>query len=359
MPGKVSDKMSENVSNKMPGNAPDKMSDERKGIRLEMNHIKLKKHLEKHHQNHHEKYPISKEFFPYNHLTISLNKGAIRASQRMAKAPLFLWRNRDLTVERKVIPTYGGGKIELYILTPNRVKGKLPCLIYYHGGGFFLEATHSQYRIAMLYAIYGRCKVVFVRYRLAPDYTFPIPQEDAYAAYKWVIRNVDALGVNAKKIAVAGDSAGGTLTATTSMLAIKRNAPIRPLFQMLIYPWLDSRNISESFRRYTDTPIWNSTLSEKFVPITDPTPEKVPLFLRSPIEADSFVGLPPAYIEIAEFDCLHDDGVFYAEKLREENIPTELYEAKGTMHAFDTKVSAPTSLRMIKNRIWYIRRMFR
>ncbi len=80
--------------------------------------------------------------------------------------------------------------------------------------------------------------------------------------------------------------------------------------------------------------------------------------LRSPIENESFKGFPPAYIEVAEFDCLHDDGVLYAELLRDEGIPVKLIETKGTMHGFDTKLTAPTTRKMIKNRIKYIRKMF-
>ena len=80
--------------------------------------------------------------------------------------------------------------------------------------------------------------------------------------------------------------------------------------------------------------------------------------MYSPVEVESFEGLPPAYIETAEFDCLHDDGILFGELLKKEGIDVELYETKGTMHGFDTKLKAPTSKEMIKNRIRYIRRMF-
>lgn len=110
------------------------------------------------------------------------------------------------------------------------------------------------------------------------------------------------------------------------------------LFQLLVYPWLDARNgregctPSESYRRFTDTPI----------------------AYRSPVEAEDYTQLPPAYIEVAEFDCLHDDGVLYASLL--ENA--ELHEVKGAMHGFDTKWTAPTSQRMIAKRAEYMRGWF-
>ena len=87
-------------------------------------------------------------------------------------------------------------------------------------------------------------------------------------------------------------------------------------------------------------------------------PSTLPLAWRSPVEADSHAGLPPAYIEVAEFDCLHDDGVLYAKLLQDNGISVEFHEVKGTMHGFDTVVHAPTSQAMLKKRTAYIRQMF-
>jgi len=104
--------------------------------------------------------------------------------------------------------------------------------------------------------------------------------------------------------------------------------------------------------------MWNATLSRKVGPIINPAPSSIPLAYRSPVEADSHAGLPPAYIEVAEFDCLHDDGVLYASLLRNSGIEVEFHESKGTMHGFDTVFNAPTSQAMIAKRVAYIRRMF-
>jgi len=197
-----------------------------------------------------------------------------------------------------------------------------------------------------------------VRYRLAPQYPFPYPQEDCYAALCWVHEHADALGIDPERIGIGGDSAGGTLSVTSCMMARDRGSGIRPLFQLLIYPWLDDRNVSESYRRYTDTPMWNSALSRSVAPLTNPDPSATPLAYRSPVEAERFDALPPAYIEVAEFDPLHDDGVSYAKLLKSAGIDVELHETKGTMHGFDSKVTAPTTQRMLKNRVEYMRRLF-
>ena len=104
--------------------------------------------------------------------------------------------------------------------------------------------------------------------------------------------------------------------------------------------------------------MWNSTLSKKVGPIMNPTPEALPLAYRSPVEADSFAGMPPAYVEVAEFDCLHDDGVLYAKLLQDAGIEAELHESSGTMHGFDTVFNAPTAQKMIALRVAYMKRMF-
>ena len=220
------------------------------------------------------------------------------------------------------------------------------------------EGTSGHYRHAVNYAKGADCIVAYVKYRLGPEYPFPYPQEDCYAALCWVHDHAAELGVDPDRIAVGGDSAGGTLSVVSCLMARDRGAAVQPLFQLLVYPWLDGRNLSDSYRKYTDTPMWNSTLSKKVGPIINPDPESIPLAWRSPVEADSHADLPPAYIEVAEFDCLHDDGVLYAKLLRDNGIPVEFHEAKGTMHGFDTVFKAPTSQAMLKKRTAYIRRMF-
>ena len=104
--------------------------------------------------------------------------------------------------------------------------------------------------------------------------------------------------------------------------------------------------------------MWNSSLSKKVGPLTNPDPSATPLAYRSPVEADSFDALPPAYIEVTEFDPLRDDGVCYAELLTKAGIAVELHKTKGTMHGFDTKVKAPTTRKMLDARVAYMRDKF-
>jgi acetyl esterase/lipase len=128
---------------------------------------------------------------------------------------------------------------------------------------------------------------------------------------------------------------------------------------MLPYPFLDARNNSASSRKYTDTPMWNATLSGRIGPLTNVDKNSPDYVYYSPVEADHFEGLPPAYIETAEFDCLHDDGICYAEKLRAAGAKVVLNETKGTMHGFDIVQGAPTTQEALKARIRFMKEQYK
>ena len=124
------------------------------------------------------------------------------------------------------------------------------------------------------------------------------------------------------------------------------------------HPYLDVRNNSESCKKFTDTPMWNSALSSRIAPMTRAQRGRADFIYYSPVEAESFEGLPPAYIETAEFDCLHDDGILYAEKLHEAGIAVTLNETKGTMHGFDIVQNAPTAKTAVRARIAFMKKRF-
>ena len=303
------------------------------------------------------KYPISKEYFPLSMYTPSMTRKSIERVNRLYRMPKSLLRDPELDISMLKIPGYKDGEIELMLFTPAGIQKPAPCFYFIHGGGFVFEATSTHYRRAANFAKDGDCIVAFVKYRQGPDYTFPYPQEDCYAALLWLHGHAAEIGIDPDKIGIGGDSAGGTLAVTSCLMARDRGTGIKPLFQLLIYPFLDRRG-GESYRKYTDTPVWNSTLSKKVDQLINPHPEDTPLAYRSPVEADSLEGLPQAYIEVAEFDALRDDGILYSRLLQDTGIDVEFHDTHGTMHGYDYVLNAPTTLLMQVLRIEYMKRKF-
>ena len=304
------------------------------------------------------KYKIDREFFPFSHFTPPISEKFLAMAVPHMKTPGCIFKDKALDVSRCEIESYDGEKIECFVMSPKSAGGNAPCLIYLHGGGFVLAASGYHYKNAMRYAKEVGCRVVFVNYRLAPAHPHPVFFEDAYAAMCWTYDNADRLGIDRDRIGVGGDSAGSTLAVGVCMMARDRKHPVKFAFQMLPYPYLDARNNSESCKKFTDTPMWNSTLSGRIAPLTKADRNHPNYVYYSPVEAGNFDGLPPAYIETAEFDCLHDDGILYAEKLRAAGVAVTLNETKGTMHGFDIMQKAQPTMAALAARIDFMKQLF-
>lgn len=305
-----------------------------------------------------KKYAISWEFFPFNLFTPPISEKFLNVAVPHMKVPGFLWNDPELDVKREYITSYDGEKIECFILSPKALSEKSPCLVYYHGGGFVLPAASYHYKNAMRYAKEVGCKVIFVNYRLAPQVHHPVFFEDCYAALCWVYDHAEELGIDHNKIGVGGDSAGSALSVGVCMMARDRKHPVKICFQMLPYPYLDGRNDSESCKKYTDTPMWNSTLSGRIGDMTKADKNKTDYVYYSPVEAESFEGLPHAYIETAEYDCLHDDGILYAKLLKEAGVKAYINETKGTMHGFDIVTGSKITRAAVYKRIRFMKKCF-
>lgn len=304
------------------------------------------------------KYKISKEFFPFSHFTPPISERFLAMAVPHMKIPKSIFKDRGVDVSRHKVVSYDGEEIECLLMSPKALGKNAPCLIYLHGGGFVLAAAGYHYKNAMRYAGEVGCKVVFVQYRLAPEHPHPVFFEDCYAAMCWTYDGADILGIDRARIGIGGDSAGATLAVGVCMMARERAHPVKFSFQMLSYPYLDARNESASCRKFTDTPMWNSSLSSRIAPMTRADRSRPDFVYYSPVEAQSFEGLPPAYIETAEFDCLHDDGILYAEKLRGAGIEAVVNETRGTMHGFDIVQRAKTTQKALAERIVYMKNRF-
>ena len=306
------------------------------------------------------KYPINKEFSPYSRFAPPIRNAKMAGWMgSMMKPPRWVRKNRDheISMKKETIKSYDGAEIEILIFDPYGIEEPAPCLVYYHGGGFFFGGAGYHYKLAKQYALETPCKVVFVQYRLAPKNPHPTPAEDCYAALRWAFEKADKLNVDKEKIAVGGDSAGGALAAAVCQMAKDRGTDM-PLLQLLIYPVTDRRMNYDSCRKFTDTPMWNAKLSVKMWQGYVQDENAPDIAYASPMEAKIFGNLPSAYVETAEFDCLHDEGIAYANALLEAGVSVELKETRGTMHGFDIVEKAPTTRAAIKARIEYMKKIF-
>ena len=304
------------------------------------------------------KYAISKEFFPLYYFSAPVVHPKIAGFfGSMLKPPKSIFRDSEIDVKTEKIKVFGNEEINVYVMSPKNCLGISPCIVYFHGGGFVYGAASNHYYFCKDYALGANCKIIFVDYRLAPKYQFPIPAEDCYASYLWTVENSERLNIDKNKIAIAGDSAGGNLTAAVALMVRDRNA-LPPIFQMMIYPVTDRRMVTESMKNFVDTPMWNGRLSVKMWEGYLGNKNYDNIEYASPMEAESCKGLPDAYMETAEFDCLRDEGIAYGKKLENDGVNVHFYHTLGTMHAFDSVRRAPTTEAAMKERIEYIKCKF-
>jgi acetyl esterase len=211
-------------------------------------------------------------------------------------------------------------------------EGTLPGIVFFHGGGFVLSSVDGHDAFARKLAAGAGAVVVSVEYRLAPEHPFPAAADDAVAATEWVNSHARQLGIDPERIVVAGDSAGGNLAAVTCVIARDLGGP--PIAaQLLIYPVLDARQDSESYRRnasgYFLTSAHMAWFWQQYLADADPDNP-----VASPVRAADLTNLPPAIIVVGEHDVLADDGRRYASRLTAVGNQVTLLDYPGMFHGF-------------------------
>jgi acetyl esterase len=227
------------------------------------------------------------------------------------------------------------GPLPVRIYWPEAHTGAaFPALVYFHGGGFVLcdLDTHDQTCRAITNNV--GCVVVSVDYRLAPEHKFPAAAEDAYAATLWVAANAIELDVDARKIAIGGDSAGGNLTAAVALMARDRQIP-DIVFQLMVYPVTDLTAMdNESHRANGEGYFLTTTAMEWFRDQYLADIADAGHAYASPLRASDLSGLPPALVITAEFDPLRDEGEAYGVRLRDSGVDAAVSRYDGVFHGF-------------------------
>ena len=280
-----------------------------------------------------DKYDIHPDFAlkvtPYSTpATVRLAASLVAIANRLIPRP-------DGYLARKTkLKSLDGTYFPVEIAWPENIDRPAACLVYYHGGGFVLGSNPLQERLFLRIAEEVPFVLVMPDYRLAPDHPFPAGVEDCYATLLWVARYASRIGIDRSRIAVAGDSAGGGLAAAVAQMARDKKGPAICL-QMLLYPVTDCSMTTESANLYTDTPIWNSAANRKMWEFYLNGWEGPASPYASPMHAGSLAGLPPAYVETAEFDPLRDEGILYAKRMAVAGVEVTLHETKRTVHGYD------------------------
>ncbi len=234
-----------------------------------------------------------------------------------------------------------------------------PCMVFYHGGGWVYQAAPYLFLFARRFTAALHCRTVFVDYRLGPKHRFPAAVYDAFDTYRYVLDHAAELSVDPRRTFVYGDSAGANLAAAVCLMARDKSLP-SPACQMLIYPVTDHRMQTESIREYVDTPMCSARSLWLFYRLYLPRLGKVPpelLPYLSPAEAKSHAGLPPAYIETAQFDPLRDEGKAYAGLLRSAGVEAVFRQTEGTMHGYEEAYHTAYVEGLLQDRIAYLKNL--
>jgi acetyl esterase/lipase len=262
-----------------------------------------------------------------------------------------------LTVQDRVAPgSEGSEDVAVRVYAPAGRTAALPGLLYIHGGGFVFGSVDSEGPRAQEFAAAADAVVVSVDYRLAPENPFPAALQDCYAALTYLAKNATELGVDPQHIGVAGASAGGCLAAATALMARDLGGP-ELCMQYLGIPVLDDRLETHSMRTYTDTPVWNrpnAILSWRYY-----LGGQQPAPYAAPSRATDLTGLPPAYIDVCEFDPLRDEGIEYAQRLVQAGVHTEVHLYPGTFHGSSMITGATVAQRMFTDANEAVRRLLR
>lgn len=236
-------------------------------------------------------------------------------------------------VEDLLIPgSDQNNKIPIRIYTP--ILGKtLPALIYYHGGGWQRGdiATHDS--ICRHLARFGECIVVSVQWRLAPEHKFPVGTNDCFVAYDWVIRNAKNYNIDATRLGIGGDSAGGNMAAVT-IQRLRETKLEKPIFQLLCYPALDLSCSTWSYQEFAEGFFLTTERVKYYVNGYVNSPSEIENPLVSPLKQKDLTGLPKTHIITAGFDPLRGEGEEYAQLLKNSGIPVTYKCYESMIHAF-------------------------
>lgn len=250
-----------------------------------------------------------------------------------------------VTLEERTIPG-PEGEVPIVIYQPPN-EAPRPGLLWIHGGGYISGKARDDHN-GITFAEHAGCTVVSVDYRLAPEATYKESVSDCFVALNWLADHADELGVDNRRLAIGGASAGGGLSAALALYNRDHGGPALVL-QLLIYPMIDDRHITPSSHEITFERVWNRDVSHKawrmYLGEEYGTDRVSPYGAAA--RATDLAGLPPAFVTVGERDLFRDESIFYAQRLMAAGVSTELVVYPGVYHGAETLVpEAAVSQRM-------------
>jgi len=229
--------------------------------------------------------------------------------------------------------TEDGGTVKLTIVKPGDSKGLLPAFLYFHGGGWMLGDFQTSQRLVRDLVVFSGVAAVFVNYALSPEAQYPVAINQAYSATKWIAEHGSEVGIDGKRLAVAGNSSGGNMATVVALMAKAKKGPELKL-QVLMWPITDADFGTGSYRQFAANPILTRNVMIWFWNNYLPDAKKRGGKYVSPLRAktEELRGLPPALILTAENDVLRDEGEAYARKLDEAGVDVIATRYNGMVH---------------------------
>ncbi|MFE9694267.1 alpha/beta hydrolase [Micromonospora sp. NPDC005806] len=227
------------------------------------------------------------------------------------------------------------GDVRVRAVRPQGVTGTLPVVLYVHGGGWVLGNAGTHDRLVREISVGVGAAVVFVEYTPSPDAHYPVAIEQIYAAARWIVSDGASYGLDASRLAIAGDSVGGNMTAAVTILA-KQRGDVRIVHQSMYYPVTDAGQDTDSYTEFADGPFLTAKGMAWFWDCYAPDRSVRSEITASPLQAspEDLQGLPPAFLIVDEADVLRDEGEAYAAKLRAAGVPVTTVRYDGICHDF-------------------------
>ena len=264
---------------------------------------------------------------PYNKAVIAFANPYLALFLRFTGIP------KEVHHRKFSVAGYRGLECKVDVFEPAITAERMPALLYAHGGAFSYRASVYHKKLACIYAAKAKCRVYFPDYHLMPKYSYPAAYEDVLALYRYMTGHTEELGIDQERLK-------------------------KPCAQMLVYPLLDFRMQTASMKKFTDTPLWNAKNNRRFLHYYCGHLSEEEKYAAFPLYDSLPKDMPDTYIETAEYDCLHDEGILYGKRLREAGADATINETRGTVHGYDSALNTRIAIRNSKKRIRFLLRAF-